>query len=125
MSNLIQNKSAQDAHFRVMRLIEANPNYSQREIAHALGVSLGSVNYCLRALIDVGFVKSRNFRSSDNKLRYAYVLTPKGAAEKAVLAVAFLQRKLREFEALKAEIETLTRESWRETSSALTQPVNQ
>jgi EPS-associated MarR family transcriptional regulator len=105
-------KTAQhDAHFRVLRVIGANPEYSQREIARALGVSLGAVNYCLRALIDVGFVKSRNFRSSENKLRYAYFLTPKGAAEKTALAAAFLQRKMREYEALKAEIEALEHEN--------------
>jgi EPS-associated MarR family transcriptional regulator len=101
----------QQAHFRVMRLIEANPTYSQRDIARSLGISLGAVNYCLNALIKVGFVKVRNFRKSDNKLRYAYILTPKGAAEKAALTGAFLQRMLREYEALKAEIEALQLEA--------------
>jgi hypothetical protein len=69
------------------------------------------VNYCLNALIEVGFVKVRNFRASDNKLRYAYILTPKGAAEKAARAGAFLQRMIREYEALKAEIEALRLEA--------------
>jgi EPS-associated MarR family transcriptional regulator len=101
----------QDAHFRVMRIIEANPNYSQRDIARSLGISLGAVNYCLNALIGVGFVKVRNFRASNNKRRYAYILTPKGAAEKAALAGAFLQRMMREYEALKAEIEALRLEA--------------
>ncbi len=101
----------QDAHFRVMRLIQANPTFSQRDIAKSLGISLGAVNYCINALIGVGFVKVRNFRASDNKLRYAYILTPKGAAEKAALTGAFLQRKLREYEALKAEINALQREA--------------
>src|SRR5262245_2052491 len=100
-----------DAHFRVLRIIEANPTFSQRDIAKSLGISLGAVNYCLSALIGVGFVKVRNFRASDNKLRYAYILTPKGAAEKAALTGAFLQRKLREHEALKAEIEALRLEA--------------
>ena len=63
--------SQQDARIRILRLIEANPDYTQRQISEALGVSLGSVNYCLRAMIAVGFVKAKNFRSSDNKLRYA------------------------------------------------------
>lgn len=90
-----------------MRLIEVNPSVSQREIARSLGISLGAVNYCLSALIDVGFVKVRNFRASNNKRRYAYIQTPKGAAEKAALTADFLQRKVREYEALKAEIESL------------------
>ncbi len=90
-----------------MRLIEANPTFSQRDIARSLGISLGAVNYCLNALIEVGFVKVGNFRASDNKMRYAYFLTPKGAAEKAALTGAFLQRKTREYEALKAEIDAL------------------
>jgi len=90
-----------------MRLIEANPSLSQRDIARALGISLGAVNYCLSALIEVGFVKVRNFRASNNKQRYAYILTPKGAAEKAALTAGFLQRKVQEYEALKAEIESL------------------
>ena len=93
-----------------MRVIEANPTFSQREIARDLGISLGAVNYCVNALIGVGFVKVRNFRASDNKLRYAYFLTPRGAAEKASLTAAFLQRKVREYEYLKAEIEALEQE---------------
>ena len=101
----------QDAHFRVMRIIETNATYSQRDIARSLGMSLGAVNYCLNALIEVGFVKVKNFRASDNKVRYAYILTPKGAAEKAALTGAFLQRKVREYEALKAEIEALPLEA--------------
>jgi EPS-associated MarR family transcriptional regulator len=101
----------QDAHFRVMRIIQANPTYSQRDIARSLGISLGAVNYYLNALIEVGFVKVKNFRNSDNKMRCAYILTPKGAAEKAALAGAFLQRMMREYEALKAEIEALRLEA--------------
>lgn len=94
-----------------MRLIEANPQASQRDIAQSLGMSLGSVNYCLNALIEVGLVKARNFRAADNKLRYAYILTPKGVAKKAALTGRFLQRKLMEYEALKAEIEALQSEA--------------
>lgn len=101
----------QDARFRVMRLIEGHPTASQRHIARSLGISLGAVNYCLNALIGVGFVKVRNFRASDNKLRYAYILTPKGTAEKAALTGAFMQRKMQEYDALKAEIEALQREA--------------
>jgi len=109
----------QDAHFRVMRLIETNPTASQRDIAKSLGISLGAVNYCLNALIGVGFVKVRNFRASDNKLRYAYILTPKGAAEKAALTGSFLHRKMQEYEALKAEIEALQQEAEPEASKSV------
>lgn len=104
-------QAQKDAHFRVMHLIEANPSVSQRDIARSLGISLGAVNYCLSALIEVGFVKVRNFRASDNKRRYAYILTPKGAVEKAALTAGFLQRKVQEYDALKAEIEALQREA--------------
>jgi len=101
-----------------MRLIETNPTASQRDIAKSLGISLGAVNYCLNALVGVGFVKVRNFRASDNKLRYAYILTPKGAAEKAAIAGAFLQRKMQEYEALKVEIEALQQEAELEASKS-------
>lgn len=97
----------EDARFRIMRLIEAHPEFSQRDIAEASGISLGAVNYCLNALIERGFVKVGNFRASTNKLRYAYFLTPRGLTEKAVLTTRFLSRKLAEFDALKAEIEAL------------------
>ncbi|MCI5073633.1 MarR family EPS-associated transcriptional regulator [Oricola sp.] len=97
----------EDVRFRVLRLLQDNPEYSQRDIAQALGVSLGAVNFCLNALAEKGHVKVKNFRAADNKLRYAYLLTPKGASEKAALTARFLKRKLREFEALKAEIEAL------------------
>ncbi len=90
-----------------MRLVEAQPDISQRELASALGISLGRVNYCLKALTDKGWVKMKNFGRSDNKLRYAYVLTPRGMTAKTRLAGRFLQRKLEEYELLKAEIEQL------------------
>ncbi|TYB85614.1 MarR family EPS-associated transcriptional regulator [Oceaniovalibus sp. ACAM 378] len=94
----------EDAHYRVLRLLQDKPDLSQREIAGELGVALGSVNYILRALIDKGLVKTRNFRNSGNKLRYAYILTPEGISRKSALAADFLRRKLREYEALRAEI---------------------
>jgi len=100
----------EDAHFRVMRLLDAHPEYSQREIAAEVGISLGAVNYCLNALIQKGFIKVGNFRASHNKLRYAYFLTPRGLTEKAALTTRFLARKLAEFEALKSEIEALQEE---------------
>ena len=100
-----------EAQIRVMRALDGNPHASQRDLAKAAGISLGAVNYCLNALIDVGFVKAMNFRASDTKLRYAYILTPRGIAVKAALTGAFLQRKLTEYEALRAEIEALQRET--------------
>jgi EPS-associated MarR family transcriptional regulator len=92
---------------RVLRALEANPELSQRQLAAALGVSLGGVNFALKALIERGFVKADNFRKSSTKATYLYVLTPKGIAEKGSLATAFLGRKLEEYEVLRQEIEAL------------------
>ena len=100
----------EEAHLKVMRMIDANPEISQREIAAELGISLGKTNYCLRALTEKGFVKARNFRRSTNKMRYIYQLTPKGLEHKARLTLAFLERKRREYEALRREIELLQHE---------------
>ena len=92
---------------RVLRALEKNPELSQRQLAAELGVSLGGVNYALKALVERGFVKAGNFRKSGSKVRYLYVLTPRGVAEKASLATAFLGRKLEEYEVLRQEIEAL------------------
>lgn len=97
----------EEAHFRVLRLLEQNPELSQREVAEALGVSLGAANYLLRALVEKGQIKIENFRAADNKLRYAYILTPSGIEAKTRLTVGFLRRKYAEYEALKSEIERL------------------
>lgn len=97
----------EDTHFRVLALLEKNPDISQRDLAKALGISLGGVNYSLRALVEKGMVKAQNFSSSDKKLAYAYILTPKGLAEKSMLTARFLKRKMDEYEALKFEIESL------------------
>ncbi|NIM71377.1 MAG: MarR family EPS-associated transcriptional regulator [Xanthomonadales bacterium] len=100
----------QEIHLKVLRHIEENPEITQRELAEKLGVSLGKVNYCLKALIGRGLVKARNFRNSDNKRAYLYLLTPKGMERKASITVTFLQRKMREYENLRQEIEELQRE---------------
>lgn len=92
-----------------MRLLEVNPDLTQRELADALGISLGGLNYCLKALIQKGFVKVNNFRKSKKKFGYVYMLTPVGAVEKAKLTGRFLQRKMYEYEAIKAEIAALTK----------------
>ena len=92
---------------RVLRVLEANPELSQRQLAVELGVSLGGINFALKALMVRGFVKVDNFRKSGRKVGYLYVLTPAGIAEKTSLAVAFLGRKLAEYEVLKQEIDVL------------------
>ena len=106
----IIDRPMEDTHFRLLRLLEARSDLSQRDLARELGTSLGKVNYCLNALIDKGLVKVRNFRNSRNKLGYAYLLTPRGIERKATIAVQFLQRKMAEYEILKSEIEQLQRE---------------
>ncbi|UUZ71765.1 MarR family EPS-associated transcriptional regulator [Polaromonas sp. P1(28)-8] len=101
----------QDLPYHLLCQLIHEPAASQRGLAERLGVSLGKVNYCLRALVDKGLVKANNFRRSDNKLAYAYVLTPAGLEEKRRLTQAFLQRKLTEFEVLQQEIEALRHEA--------------
>jgi EPS-associated MarR family transcriptional regulator len=102
-----QAKLQEDTYFRVMSILQENPDFTQRELADRLGISLGALNYCLRALIEKGLVKMRSFAGSKNKFGYVYVLTPSGLAEKAAMTQRFLQRKVHEYEALKAEIEAL------------------
>ena len=97
----------QDIRFRVLRLLQARPELTQREIARELGVSLGGVNFCLRALVDKGLVKIRNFQNSKNRTAYLYLLTPKGIRAKMALTEAFLKRRLAEYRALRAEIQAL------------------
>jgi EPS-associated MarR family transcriptional regulator len=97
----------EENHLKVLRLLEANPHLSQRDLADALGISLGKTNYCLQALLGKGFIKMQSFRKSQNKPAYAYLLTPTGIAEKAGLTVRFLARKLAEFKSLTLEIEAL------------------
>lgn len=106
----LQDSLREDIRFRILRLLESDPKLSQRAIARQLGVSLGSTNYCLNALIEKGQIKIQNFRASDNKLRYSYILTPKGAAAKIALTRRFLSRKLAEYEALRVEIEAIETE---------------
>ena len=101
----------QEAHFRVLRLLEGNPQMNQRDLAAAAGVSLGKTNYCINALLEKGLIKVQNFKSNKRKLAYAYLLTPAGIAEKAALTQRFLKRKMEEYEALKAEIEQLKHEA--------------
>lgn len=99
-----------ETHFRALRLLARRPELTQRELAHELGVSLGKANYVLKALIEKGLVKARNFKNSRNKAAYAYVLTPAGIEEKARITVRFLRRKMDEYERIKGEIEELRKE---------------
>jgi EPS-associated MarR family transcriptional regulator len=101
----------EDTYFRVMRMLQDNPDLTQREIAQHLGVSTSGLNYCMNALIDKGWVKVQNFQNSKNKFKYVYLLTPQGIAEKMALTDRFLKRKMTEYEALKSEIEALQREA--------------
>ena len=107
---LLSTSLKEENHLKVLRLLEANPQLSQRALADTLGVSLGKANYCLKALLDKGFIKMQSFRKSQKKLAYAYLLTPVGIAEKAGLTVRFLARKVAEFESLTLEIEALKTE---------------
>ncbi|WP_375697495.1 MarR family EPS-associated transcriptional regulator [Pseudophaeobacter sp. TrK17] len=103
-------KLQEDTHFRVLRLLQENPEMSQRELAEAVGVSVGGMHYVLNALIEKGLVKLGNFTAAEDKRRYAYVLTPKGIKEKSLIAGKFLKRKIAEYEALTAEIDALASE---------------
>ena len=100
----------EEIEYKALKLLEANPALSQRQLSSALGVSLGKTHYVLKSLIDVGWVKLNNFRGSHNKLGYAYVLTPAGIVEKAAITVRFLARKQLEYAALQAEIQALRAE---------------
>ena len=105
-----RSKLQEDTYFRVLRILQDRPDVTQREIAKLLGVSTSGLNYCLNALIDKGWVKVHNFSESKNKFGYVYLLTPRGISEKAALTGRFLQRKLLEYEAMRAEIESLSEE---------------
>lgn len=99
-----------DTSYRVLALLSQNPDLTQRELAEKVGVSVGGVNYCLKALVEKGWIKIDNFSQSKNKFGYIYLLTPDGVAQKVLLAGQFLKRKMREYEQLKLEIESLKTE---------------
>ncbi|MGO9592493.1 MAG: MarR family EPS-associated transcriptional regulator [Steroidobacteraceae bacterium] len=99
-----------EIHYKLMRLLEANPEMSQRDVARELGVSLGKANYCLRALVQKGWVKMTNFTNNRNKAAYMYLLTPRGIESKVKLTARFLQTKKSEYESLRLEIEQMHRE---------------
>jgi len=101
-------------HYKVLKLLAENPYLSQRQLAKELDISLGKVNYCIQALVEKGMVKVGNFKSSQNKQAYVYLLTPKGIEDKAKMTARFLRRKLAEYKALQVEIEDLQREIYKD-----------
>ena len=103
----MSNKQSQ---YQILKSLEKDPNYTQRQLSKDLDLSLGKVNYCLKSIIEKGFVKIDNFKNSKNKSQYSYLLTPKGVEEKARLTMDFIKIKTREYEQLKDEIETLKTE---------------
>lgn len=100
----------EEFHYKLLKVLQDNPDLSQRELAQEVGLSLGKTNYCLRALIEKGLIKANNFRNSQNKMAYAYVLTPSGIEERVQATAYFLKRKVAEYEALEKEIEQLRSE---------------
>ena len=99
-----------DTHFKVMDLIHKHPDISQRELAKETGISLGSMHYCLKALAQKGWLKANKFKNNPDKSVYLYLLTPEGITQKSRLAIDFLKRKNKEYDALKHEIEQLSEE---------------
>ena len=93
--------------YRLIAVLEKTPALSQRDLASTLGFSLGKVNYCLKALVDKGWIKATRFLQNPHKSEYAYLLTPQGIGSKAVLTAQFLERKMAQYEQLRAEIEAL------------------
>jgi EPS-associated MarR family transcriptional regulator len=102
--------------YKILKIVEVNPEISQRELAKNLGVSLGKANFCLKALIVIGLLKATNFRNSQNKLAYMYLLTPTGLEEKSSITVRFLKAKMQEYELLQEEIRELLHETKSETN---------
>ena len=96
-----------EVRYKLLRLLEPNPALSQREVARVLGISLGKVNYCLKALFAKGWIKAANFKNSRNKRAYMYLLTPRGIEEKTRVTAEFLRCKMREHKALSAEIDQI------------------
>jgi len=100
-----------DIHLDLLRKLEVNPKYTQRELSQEMGVSLGKINYCMKKLIEKGWIKLSNFSHNPNKVGYIYLLTPKGIEQKTRLTFAFLAIKLEEYEILKNEISKLKQDA--------------
>ena len=108
-----------ETRYRLLKLVESNPNLTQRQMAEEMGLSLGKFNYCLKELVKKGIVKIERFKSSDNKAAYMYILTPHGIEQKAKITTRFLRRKLREYDEIKQEIESLKQEVQRTSNLGL------
>jgi len=104
----------EEVSYKLLKLLEPNPQLSQRQVAQELGFSLGKVNYCLKSLVDKGWIKAANFKNSGNKTAYMYLLTPRGIEEKTRVTVQFLQSRMREYEALRSEIRQIRVEAKRQ-----------
>jgi len=102
--------SDSDKHYQILKNFEKKPHLTQREMADELGLSVGKTNYLIRAVIDKGWLKFKNFRKSDNKIGFMYVITPKGIANKTILTLSFLKRKSNEYKNLKEEIKSLKKQ---------------
>ena len=100
-----------DIRLDLLRRLESNPEYTQRELSQEMGVSLGKVNYCMKKLTEKGWIKITNFTHNPNKIGYVYLLTPSGVEEKARLTFSFLKRKIKEYEVLKEEIDKLKQDT--------------
>ena len=100
-----------EIHLDLLRRIEKNPQYTQRALSKDMGISLGKVNYCVKKIIEKGWVKASNFSKNPNKLNYTYLLTPSGIESKAKLTISFLHKKIEEYEELKSEISQLKEDS--------------
>lgn len=101
----------EEINFALLRILEKNPQYTQRDLSREMGVSLGKVNYCIKKLVEKGWVKANNFRNNTDKLSYKYLLTPIGIEEKSKLTISFLYRKMEEYEMLRNEIIKLKEDS--------------
>lgn len=99
------NKPISEESLELMHILQENPNKSQRELAKEIGLSIGKVNYCLKALVDIGFLKVVNFNNSNQKLKYTYILTPKGIQQKIIITKQFIKKKIQEYEKLQKFIE--------------------
>lgn len=97
--------------YKILKILEAKPDISQRDMARELDISLGRVNFCLKALIEKGLLKATNFKNSQNKLAYMYLLTPNGIEEKSIMTAQFLKIKMQEYANLEAEIDQLRHEA--------------
>ncbi len=112
----------QQVKLQLLQHLAVNPKLSQRELSQKMGVALGKINFCLNALVEKGSIKLENFRGGNNRTRYAYILTPGGVEEKARLTAQFLKRKLREYTAIKTEIQALSRDLEQENPETLSDP---